>query len=95
MTLAAFGARAERDYEARARQLDASERATDTELRAIDERGHRSNRAALVLGVLSGLLGGAGATLWLAQTWQAESDPGASLQLTPDGAAALSYAGSF
>ncbi|MEY2935760.1 MAG: hypothetical protein RL033_6509 [Pseudomonadota bacterium] len=96
---AAYGARAERDYEARARAMDAPARASDAELRAIDDRGHRYNQLALVLGVLSGALTGAGATLWLtegvSEGSSSESAAGAQLEVAPDGTAKLSYSGSF
>jgi hypothetical protein len=99
VVLATYGAQAERDYEERARRIAPAARNTDAELRAIDERGHRSNRAALVLGVLSGLLTGTGATLWLTGGWQPSEQPdesasGLSLQLSPDGALS-SYSGRF
>lgn len=92
---AAYGARAERDYEARARAMDAPTRGADAELRAIDERGHRYNQLALVLGVLSGALTGAGATLWLTEGSLAEDTAGAQLQVAPDGTAKLSYSSRF
>jgi hypothetical protein len=96
---AAYGARAERDYEARARAMAAPARATDAELRAIDDRGHRYNQLALVLGVLSGALTGVGATLWLTEGLtegsRPESAAGAQLEVAPDGTAKLSYSGSF
>lgn len=94
VVLAAYGARAEGDYEARASRLSPAARGEDAELRAIDQRGHRLNQLALGLGVLSGLLAGAGATLWLSERWQGES-AGLRLQLYPDGTALSSYAGSF
>lgn len=102
VVLAAHGARAERDYEARARSLEPPARSSDGELRAIDERGERSNRLALALGLVSGLLTGAGATLWLKDTWLTEEEPadeppvgGLSLTIAPDGTALSSYSGRF
>jgi hypothetical protein len=100
VVLATYGARAERDYEARAAQLPPPARSTDAELRTIDERGERSNQAALVLGVLSGLLTGTGATLWITDGWRgaedhAQSTAGLSVFVSPDGTALSSYSGSF
>jgi hypothetical protein len=98
VVLAAYGARAERDYEARARSLEPAARRSDAELRAIDERGERANQLALALGVVSGLLAGAGATLWLKDSWLAPEEPaagGVSLMVTPDGTALSSYSGHF
>lgn len=98
VVLAAYGSRAERDYEARARLLEPSARRSDAELRAIDERGERSNQLALALGVVSGLLAGAGATLWLKDAWLTEdeqTESGVSLTIAPDGSALSTYRGHF
>jgi hypothetical protein len=85
-----YGARTERDAERRDRTNGALVADTDPELDAIDRAGRRSNRLAAVLGIGSGLLVGAGATLWIMAPGS-----GAALNLGADGTASVGYAGAF
>jgi len=87
---AGYGARAERDFEARDRENGPLGRSNDPELRAIDRRGRDYNQLAGAFGVLSGVLIGAGATLWLVDV-----SPGSSLEVSADGAASVRYELSF
>jgi hypothetical protein len=87
---ASYGLRAERDFEARDRENGPLGRSNDPELRAIDQRGRNYNQFATAFGILSGVLLGAGATLWLIET-----SPGSSLEVSVDGTARVRYELSF
>jgi hypothetical protein len=84
-----YGARIEQDAERRDRSNGGLGASDDPELRAIDRAGRRSNRLAAVLGVGSGVLAGAGVTLWLAS-----SSSGASVDVGAEGAS-VGYRGAF
>jgi hypothetical protein len=85
-----YGARIEHDAERRDRSNGGLGASDDPELQAIDRAGRRSNRLAAALGIGSGVLAGAGVTLWLAS-----SSSGASVEVGADGAASLGYRGAF
>jgi hypothetical protein len=85
-----YGARIERDAERRDRLNGGLGTNEDPELDAIDRAGRRSNRLAAMLGIGSGLLAGAGMTLWLVSP-----ESGASVEVGADGAARVGYRGAF
>ncbi|HTV20746.1 MAG TPA: tetratricopeptide repeat protein [Polyangiaceae bacterium] len=89
LVAAGYGVRAERDYERLDRQNGDLDAASDPRLRAIDRRGRRYNHVMLGLGAASGLLLGAGTTVWLLDLG---SDT--ALDVSADGAR-LQYRGRF